>query len=346
MSFKKKLLNLLIESNEAVMYLKQVVEAQRLARILIAQPRDKTSQEQLNKLLEEITDPVQKGIIQLAVSKADSISLAVIDATHTLFWDTQCKGVSLSSLRTLGADITRVRFETKPNTVLGMYDADTVPEDNNAVKEMQEIFGQHPDLNYVFTGITNLPVGHSEGFVGDAPRENVRRTWGYNSLSAHGSPQISFRLRAYDKLKELSGWTRTGFQGDEDRDTSYRLIYHFGALQEGLLFESSANLYTPTSMTADRLDGSVDSAGRRFDYAEHGTRYLNADLKSVFVFKQQVVELISQLPQDRQPEVISALEKARAHFVKKQKVQQRFNRLVLHAFLDAQEKGFIKYIDG
>lgn len=343
---QKKALELLDESNEATSYLKQIVEAQRLARSLKAQPQDEANSKQLNDLMESVTDPLQRSIVQLAVDKADSISLAVIDATHTILRDTDYGYTSLSSLRTLGADIARTRFETHPDVVLGMYDADTLPEDNNAIRDMQQIFSQYPDMNYMFTGMTNLPAGHAEGFVGDAPRENIRRTWAYNSHPSHGSPQISFRLRAYDKLKELSGWTRTGFHGDEDRDTSYRLIYHFGALQDGLLLESSADLYAPTSMTADRLDGSVDSAGRRSDYAENGTRYLSADLGSVFAFREQVSKLIEKLPPERQQEVRQSLEKARETFAKKEKVQQRFNRLVLNTFFDALDKGLIGQTNG
>lgn len=343
---QQKALELLRESNEAVGYLKQVVEAQRLARTILASPQDENSRQQLSQLLESVTDPIQKDIIQLAARKADSISVAIIDATHTVFRDTDYGYVSLGSLRTLGADIARTRFEANPDAVLGMYDADTIPEDNNAVFDMQTIYAEHPGMNYVFTGMSNSPAGHSEGFVGDAPRENIRRTWSYNSHAAHGSPQISFRLRAYDKLKELSGWTRTGFQGDEDRDTSYRLIYHFGALQDGLLLESSADLYPPTSLTGDQLDGSVDSAGRRSSYAENGTRYLSADLGSVFAFREQIAELIDKLPPEKQQEVQGFLQKSREHFQKKQEVQSRFNRAVLNTFFEAMDKGLLTQANG
>src|SRR5690606_26876055 len=129
-------------------------------------------------------------------------------------------------------------------------------------------FTQYPDLNYLFLNMTNTPAGVEQEFVADSPRASVIRTAAYGREVSHGSPQIAFRLRAYQKLKELSGWMDEGFSSHEDSDTAMRLAYHFGQIQDGLLFESGLEI--PAVMTADRLDGTVDSAGRKMEYEQLG----------------------------------------------------------------------------
>lgn len=344
---KQKAMDRLRETDQGLAYMKKIVEAQRLQRTINAQPEDSESQNNLDALLEAVGDPLEKEILQLAIDKVDTTSLAVIDATRFLR-DRNPYGhiVSMFSLRTLGVDVAAARFAANPNAVLALYDADTVPETNNAIAQMQEIYASRPDLKYVFSGISNLPVGHSQGFVADAPGENIRRTYSYNSYAAHGSPQISFRLNAYEKLSELAGWVNSGFQGDEDRDTAYRLIYHFGALQDGLLLEGSEDVYPPTSLTADRLDGSFDSVGRNDAFQKNGTRFMTRDIASVLAFEEQLFEFADRESPEKKQEVLDSLEKAREHFKRKQEVQQRFNRRVLNTFFTAIDKEFIKLENG
>lgn len=336
---------LLKEMDELKTFLEKILLVQKLARELIKQPKNQIVVSQISQVLESVTDPLQRDVLELAIRKTESIALAVIDATKTVFSETNYKRASFASLRTLGADVASVRFGDKNDrVVLGMYDADTLPEDNNAIRDIQQLFDEHDTLTYVFLGMTNRPAGHNADFVGDAPRESVRRTWSYNSRAAHGSPQISFRLKAYEKLQELAGWTHAGYHGHEDKDTSYRLIYHFGALQEGLLFESSAdlNILPPTAMTADRLDGSMDSVIRKWDITENGVRHLTADMGSVFRFRAELLQKIDQLPPEQKQQALDFLQKTRAGFEQKQKVQRRFNRMVLGVFVNMIQKGAIR----
>jgi|GEM_PF-2200293 len=340
---QKEALELLQESKESLAYLRTLVEVQSLARDLKARPGNFDIQTQMDTVMSSIEDPSLREVAQLAAEKCGAVSLAVVDASRTIINDTEYNSISISSLRTLGADIAAVRFQDNPEVVLGMWDADTVPESNHAAKEVQQIFSQHPSLNYLFAGMTNFPAGHSPEYFSDAPRENIRRTWAYNStLQGYGAPQIMFRLRAYNKLKELSGLHGTGFYGDEDRDTSMRLIYHFGSLQDGLLLESSANLYPPTSITADRLDGSVDSYARGLDFAENGARFMENDLGKVFDLKDKLNGMIEQMPLEKQLQIMQVLEQARTHYIKRQNIQKKFNRTVLRSFLHALDKNFIK----
>ncbi len=240
----------------------------------------------------------------------------------------------------------RVRFADDPELVLHMYDADTVPENNRATLYIQDIYSRYPDLKYLFVGMSNLTAGHSKNFVADSPRENIRRTANYNDGSNHGSPQISFRLSAYDKLQEIAGWRRTGFHGDEDRDTAIRLIYQLGSVQEGLLLDGSVDLNIPTSLTADRLDGSVDSAGRKETFAENGVRFLDHDLARVFSFQDKLLKLINRQNPEKKQEILEFMERSRLNFKRRQEVQSRFNRMLLSVFLQAFDDGLISLIDG
>lgn len=338
-------INLLKESEEAIVFLKKVVESQRLARNINAQTHNEEYRKELKNIQDSVTDPLQKDVLQMSIKKAEQISLAVIDATRTVFWRTEYEGVNMSSLRTLGADMVMARFEGKPDLVLGLYDADTIPEDNGAVLATQLIFDQHPDMKYAFAGVSDLPVGHNKDFVADAPRENTRRTWSYNKGSGHGSPQILFRLDTYRKLKEISSGSGTGFHGDEDRDTAIRLIYHFGALQDGLLLESYVS-YEPTSLTADRLDGSVDSDGRVIDFENNGVRQVTTDMGYVLSFREDVFEEIERQIEEGKQLILQELSKSRDYYLRKQERQQRFNRLVLNNLLDAIDGKFIVVVDG
>jgi hypothetical protein len=335
----KKSLELLKESKESLKFVKQIIEIQRLARIVKSDENDVEALTKLNELVNDISDPLLKDIAELAVKKAENISLVAIDATHTNFSQTKYSNyhMQLGALRTMGADIATARFKD-PDMVLGMFDADTLPEGNNSVKNMQDIFAENPGLHYFFTGMSNLPPGHSEKLISIAPKENLRRTLGYNDSHIHGSPQIYFKLSSYEKLKEIAGWQSSGFHGDEDRDTSLRLIHCFGKLQDGLLFESSA--HASTMMTADRLDGSVDSSVRKAVYEGRITD-LKFDMENLNAFERKVLALAEKESEAKKEKILKDLEKSKNHFKKEQKIQQKFNRLLAKALIKAKDAEII-----
>lgn len=342
---QKKVSSSLEESDAAVDFLKKIINAQRISRILSATPTDKIATGQLEDILESVTDPIQKRIVQLAIEKAKSISLLVVDASHSLLKNTAYKGVSIGSLRTLGADVTKARFEDKPGIIFHLYDADTVPENNHVVSDIQTIYSQNPELNFLFTGMSNFPSGNSRSFISSSPGENLERSWAYSYTSIHGSPQISFRLKTYDSLKEISSWDLPGFRSSEDFDTSLRLTYCLGILQKKVLLNS--DIYPPTSLTADRLDGTFDSEFRRKKYERQvGHNEITESLTEyLLAFRKRMFNLINEQDPQKQEEIKLFLQKSEDHFLKKEKVQQRFNCLVMNTLIQALDNQFLR-LDG
>lgn len=335
------------ESDATVDFLKKIINAQRISRALSATPADKTALDQLNDILDSTSDPIQKKIIQLAIEKAKSISLIIVDTGHTTLKSTSYSRVSIGSLRTLGADVIKARFEDKSDIIFHLYDADTVPENNHVVSDIQTIYAQNPELNFLFTGMSNFPSGNSKSFISSSPGENIERSWAYSHTSIHGSPQISFRLKAYDLLREISSWDLPGFRSYEDFDTSLRLTYCLGILQKELLSKDE-NIYPPTSLTTDRLDGSFDSDFRRkkhekqFKYkeiTESLTEYL-------LVLKKRIFDLINEQNPEKQEEIKLFLQRSEDHFLRKEKVQQRFNCLVVNTLIKALDNKLLRLDDG
>lgn len=343
---QKKVTDSLAESDATVDFLKKVINAQRVSRELSTSPTDKTALDQLNDILDSISDPVQKRIIQLAIEKAKNISLMVVDVSHTSLKSTSYSRVSIGALRTLGADITKARFEGKKDIVFHLYDADTIPENNHVVSDIQTIYSQNPKLNFLFTGMSNFPSGNSKKFISSSPGENIERSWAYSHSSIHGSPQISFRLKSYDSLLEISSWDLPGFRSCEDFDTSLRLTYCLGVLQKESL--SNSDVYPPTSLTADRLDGSFDSDLRRKKHEiESRHKEITISLTEyLLALRKRVFNLIDEQTPEKQEEIKLFLQKSEDNFLKKEKVQQRFNCLVMNTLIQALNDQYLKLEDG
>jgi hypothetical protein len=334
---QKKAHQLINEMGEALAFIKRVITIQKIAA-------SENNEELRQSFLQQETDPLKQKILLLAAEKAQTHSLALIDFTRTPAYGSDYKRPGIDMFRTVGADIASVRFENQKSVVLGLFDADTVFEDNHAVELIQQYF-EELELDYLFLGMSNLAPGHSTAFVADAARENIRRTTNYSGDSPdHGSPQIFFRLQAYETLKELSGWVIEGFPGDEDRSTAQRLVYHFGSLQEGLLFQRSLEVGSlpPTSLTADRLDGTNDSAGRRTAFARDGALAVAEDMGSLINLRARVKGFIDTLPTGEQAAVLNYLNEAKNAYQKKQEKLQRFNRFLLSTFVLAVEQGMIR----
>ncbi|MBU1033592.1 hypothetical protein KKI22_01415 [Patescibacteria group bacterium] len=346
-SDEEKSMNFLYEANESNNYLKKIITVQGLVRELKNASSDKNKiQSEIENLVSSVTSPLEKDILLLAIQKSMAFNLMLVDASHTFFSNTEYRSANISSMRTLGIDTIKARYPQSQNIALSLFDADTIPQDNNVVFELQELYAQNPDLNYIFLGMENSIPGHSKNFIADSPRENIRRAGVYSLGSTnYGSPQISFRMSTYDKLKEISGWSWPGFHGDEDRDTALRLIYHFGNLQDELLLEKSASIYFPTVLTADRLDGFNDSKGRAESFNLFVMRPLLEDLSEVLSFREQMEKLIESRPTSERLPIQQLLLETKKHFLKKEQQMQRFNKLLLRTFIQAYEQGFIQLIN-
>lgn len=341
-------MQLLLESKEAAVYLKKIILGQALVQKIRNKPWDVESLKRLKQVVDTTTDPSQKEVLQLALKRADTIALSLIDASKTIFQETKYHFPSISTFRTLGADVAMARYQDRQSEVaIGLYDADSIPEGNTSVRAIQELFARKPNLKYVFTGLTYKAAGHSRDFFADSPREAVGRTVTYNNYLSHGSPQICFRLEAYKKLQEIEGWSELGFHGDEDRDTALRLVYHFGLFQEGLLLEDSIenDVFTSTTLTSNRVDGFVDSPAVQADFELHGVRHITADLGQVLAFRNKVLGLIEALSPDKRSEALAYLDQARNHYEKRERVQQKMNKMTLNAFVESIERGDISSIN-
>jgi len=336
---------LMQESAEAVSFMKKIIEAQRIARLL-SENDDDSLKSQLIDISNSTTDQTEKEILRLAMGKSNQIALLLIDATHTDFSQTPYFPINMSCLRTLGADIAYSRFRNS-DVIFSMYDADTVPDDNHYSQRIQEIFQRAGEnLHYLFTGMSSLPAGHSVSLMASGPSDAIRKSLIYHVTPYHSTYQINFKLKNYDKLCEIAGLTMSGFTGWEDFDTVLKLVCQFGPLQEGLLFESVRDIFPPTSLTSDRLDGSFDSKTRRKDFDANQTPRLMGELQTVRSMQQKIMELINAQPSERQVTMTEYLEKARCYYIERQKIQQRMNRVVLNTFICAVEEGNIKLGDG
>ncbi len=329
------------ESEKSVDFLKEIVEIQRLARMSVG---DDDLSLQMRGKINAIDDVLLRNIVELAIIKAEKISLTLIDATKTDFSQTEYKEPGIGTFRTLGADIAAERFNN-PETVIAMFDVDSLVEGNRSVEQIENIFKNNPQLHYFFAGMSYLPSGHSKEFISGSPKESMGRTMNYNSQSFRGSPQIYFRRASYERLQEISaGPQHSGFQGHEDFDTGRKLVYYFGKIQDGLLLEGSC--FMPTSLTSDRLDGFMDSAVRHNDFINKKTEELTEDVQRLIGFRKKIMKFIEKLPEGKKEIVLKELERARDYYLKRQKVQQRFNKVILNSLLQAKEKGFIRIVAG
>ncbi len=319
------------EADKSIRFVRKIIDIQK-------EFRDKGSVTE--EIFQSTTDPLERDILYLTAKQATTISFVLINATAMDFKRTPYKEkynqqVSIGALRTLGVDFAKVRFSSNPNIILSLFDADTIPSNNNYVKSIQQIFSQCPELNYLFNPMNSLPPGYSMDFTSGGPNENLMKAREYNCNSKYGSSQISFRLKSYDYLNEISPRPFFGY-GYEDYDTGYRLIHCFSQQQPDLSY-----FYRPIILTMDRLDGHTDSLERNLSSLEIDQKRLN----EIFNLKDRIFSQIENEPPEKRQKILTAFAEARKYFKKEQQTQSRFNRAVVNCFLVAVNKGFIKYQD-
>lgn len=338
------------EADESVDYVKRIVTAQRLARVLLGQPGNQAVRQEMDSLVAETPDPLLQEILKLAIEKASNISVALVDGTHTDFDTDDQVHYSFSSMghrRTFGTDFAYERFAGNPDVVVSMWDADTILEDKTSVSRMQRLFKAHPNLHYVFSRMSYLPAGQPESLVADSPRHNAERSATYNDGYAYGAPQIAFRLGAYENIEEImDGGAETGFPGDEDRTLGYRLIYFYGKLQEGLLLHGDSDFYPATVLTGDRLDGLVDSRSRADHFSREGIKPMGEGLGQTFRLREEMFARIDKLPAGQKEQALALLQRARTYYERQQRFQQRSNKAILTTFLESLDTGAVRQDNG
>lgn len=323
------------ETQQVIAFVKTVVEIQNLARERNSARTKKKRLEiqvKIDAHIASVHDPLARKILEQSALRAEEVSISLADATPTVL-------NSISRIRTLGVDALAARFEHNEHVVISLFDADTVPLDNRTVQEVQSIYAADPKLTYLFCSISDQAHGESKAQVSNT---DMSRHFRYNSHWGSGSPQISFRLRAYEKLGKILNFN---IIGDEDRDTAVRLGYHFNDLQDGLLFETStiAKLESsPRVLTAARSDGFMDGRGE----AREGSREnLLANIKDIWTWRREIVAKIEQLTSPQKEIAERTLKIAREKELHREKVQQRMNRTVVRSLLTAHEKGWIQEDD-
>lgn len=332
--------HLLPEANESLMFLTKLIEVQKLLRA----SQENNGTDEIKSILFNCHDPIQRRILELAIRQVHQINLTVVNLTNADFSSTAYEKISISSLRTLGADLAKSRFSNNPNAVLGLYDADTIPENNKVVADVQNFFSSSPELSYLFLGMTYQPAGVSSDYLSGAPGYNIERTAKKpNGRFMQGSPQILFRLNTYNKIQEISFNEWFGEEGDEDDNTSFQLVYYFSLLQAQQLhdFLKNGNFNLPTSMTKDRDDGSFDSRLRVENIDSDITPYI----RNVFATREEITDRVKSLSAEEQLRITLYLDRVRKVFEKKQRVQQRMNRRVVKSLLKAVEMNIIKLVD-
>jgi hypothetical protein len=327
------------DMGKSIAFIKRLIQVQALARGLQQGANGTDPQTALGQLLDTVTDPVQREVLKLAAERAAQTSIMLVDTTKMDFEQTDYGYAGIESIRTLGIDAVMARYEGKEDIALHLFDVDTLPENNKTVQEIQTLFSKQPRLSYLFSGMTNPPRGISKDFVAQL---NSDLPLSYNRDFSHGSPQICFRLACYRKLREIANFQLIG---DEDRDTASRLIYHFGQLQEGLLFEESLfqSPTSPTYLTAARLDGFVD--GSPFGRKEGVVYPIEQDLAELIRFRAEIIKEIDSLVPFVKEVALEALARTRKEQEERQRLQQRLNRQVLHTFFTALEQNLIRLQD-
>lgn len=329
------------DNTAALGFIKKVVDVQKLARARKKLGKQAKTPDELDKIISSENDVLLQDALRLAADRSGQIAVSGINAMASTIVDREYLFSGISGTRTLGMDYATKRVNDL-SAVLHLYDIDTVPENNHYSQELLTLYAAHPELTYIFSNLTHLPAGQHKDLVADSPANTMKGH--YNWHVGQGSPQITFRLRGVDKLKAIDPGH---WQGDEDRDTSYRLVGLFGEDQKDVL-KLADSIALPRSLASDRDGGFVDGAGRLARTQNEGVKsILKADfLKATLQDREEVFTSIQQLPPDEQQKAYADLDKLRKTFTQKQQVQSRFNRSVVKTFLGALDTGDIQFSAG
>ncbi|MFH1280203.1 MAG: hypothetical protein ABII08_01150, partial [Candidatus Beckwithbacteria bacterium] len=342
-----------IESQQIIEFVNKVVEAQKLGREYdkwsskwyswAVKRRITRIEEQLSELAGERNSYLEQEIIKLAFEKVKQVDVTLIDATKTDFSETIYGSGGIDGFRTLGVDVAYATYaETRPDLVVSLYDADTVPQDNRSTQRLQALYKSEPEMDYHFSPLNYIPVTDSAKHIADSAAVTIGSASSYNLDSGHGSPQITFRLKNYESIQEITDFSDLGFQGGEDRDTAYRLIYWFGKTEVNDLF-NKLGVFPPVQLVADRLDGFVDASGRRDELKLREALLPSVAAANLFSKLSWIKPVLDDLEGFEKERINSVLTRARLFYDKKQRLQQRFYRLVISNFVDAYDNGLIAY---
>lgn len=320
------------KAQEGISFLSTIVKVQELAR-------SGNNQNEIDDLLNTYEDPHLKQVLELAVKKADHIAISAIDTTKC---DLNALGSSdtIDGFRTVGVDYAVERFKNNPNGIFLISDTDTVPAFNSMGKDLIETFHKNPQSKYFFLRMGYVAPGEDKMIVNTSTQFIGSKVGEYNLKQTVGAPQIALRIDALSQVSEVSRMFGEATQGDEDRDTSERIIGLFGHTSQDLLLESP-DLSIPIQLTQDRTMGLSDGAHRAemgkkiedigFDSQLSGLESRHTELL------MEVKQEIESAPSSVRQKLESELENVRHQIEMKQKAISRFNREVMSDFLQVRD---------
>ncbi|MBI2334870.1 hypothetical protein HYU96_03635 [Candidatus Daviesbacteria bacterium] len=325
------------ESQASLALLRKIVDIQGLVR----------NQDQTDGLT-EISNPLIRDVLRLAVRKADSIAISAIDVTRVELVPFGYPGSRIDQIRTLGMDYARARLNDKPDAVISLFDVDTVPDTNSYSQKVLKIFDIDSSTDYLFANLAYLPPGNSRDLIATSFFFTRSKLRNYNlRLVEQGSPQILFRSRACDDLKEVAGYRQEGYSGFSDWDLARRLARSLRSLPQFLLFDR--NLYIPAVLTSDR-EGTVDGQYRQISVKIADlNRPLNnihfprdLDMDTYYLEIRRMFSFANGSYSQDKDTFERYCDQVYEHYRKNQRLQLRFNRFVARSLIDALSKGEIR----
>lgn len=323
----------LIEMRNANSFLKKVVHIQEIGRRLdISKPYQFLLKNQLNQeistILQSESDSEKRALLQKSLHKSSTHAFSLVDVTETNLGNTLYDSELIDTLRTMGVDIACARHPNK-NTIISLYDADTVPISNSTLSSVIESY--RDGKQFLFTELGYRIPGNSLDILSNAP--DLNRLLYNDDLIHTGSPQISFTKKAYEeKLKAI---VYLGLYAQEDIDTAFRLAYYF---EKG----TDLGQITPVHLTVMRENGYWDGLRglERNSPDEKQPPSRNAD---VFAFRKKVESALSQLPHHMVEKAQKELLQTRQEYDKESQKISRFNRQMLKTYISAMESGYITF---
>lgn len=328
-----------MESEKVINFLNDIVEVQRLARkireLQVAQVSIDQIQEEekeLSKKIASIEDPLVRDLLESAASRCQEVAISGVDSTRVLNKvDTPMEGIELH--RTVGLEYASKRL-VNPDSIFFLNDADTVPGNNNFVKDVLAVYKSDPKLMYVLVGLSYQPPGTSKDLVGYSMGYVMNHMVTYNERSESvGSPQISCTKEALERIAHISSGVDY-----EDFTTALRLRSLYSGIQEGILFKTGF-INIPTQITSDR-PGFVDGSEVR------DPLQIEKKIKIGFANAQDLVnefiKATSRLPDAQRAKLNEEVLETRTRYHNEQEKLLKFNRIVVSAFLTALSTGEIR----
>lgn len=319
--------------DEAVAFLKKVVAVQGHL-------------ESVQQMIDSVTDPLQKKVLELASQNTNKVAISVVNAL-----DVPMSQIGyhdrLSGYRTMGMDFAEERLGE--DGVFLLFDTDAVPQDNQFAHDLNALFTSNPDTKYALLRIGYQPTGTSKQMVETSPLVTLHGTNGYSTSEYTQTTQMAFRKEVFGQLKEVMDLMynhnfHSSRPGEEDRDTAMRLIGLYADMIDGMMFQIDHSVNTmPVSLVEDRVDGLFDGAGRegslKNQVVDHDQQIV--EMTKLLKEAQDLVQgFMDKLSDEKiKTQLQAELVVVQKEFLRKQTRNLRLNRVVAKDFIKLMDLG-------